>query len=332
MPGWLVVLLKILAMFLVILAGWYARRRSLLSSETTRALSLFLVDLTIPALVFTQMLKTVDPVSLRASWYVPLLGGGVIVLGLLVGWATVALVRQAPQRNTYIFLVGVANWIYLPLPIVEALYGAEGIRALLLANVGAQLLLWSLCVWTLRGGRPDWASLRNVATNPGLIATAIGIAIALLVPAARTIETAPLAHASAGLLLSQALVQALVMVGSLTIPLSLIVTGAQLGELNVSDHRPSLVLTSVLVMRLIVTPLILLALGLLVWRLGVRLPEVARMVTYLIAAMPVAVSCSIFTQRFGGDTSLAARGIFYSTLWSIITVPAFIYLVMRLGV
>ena len=54
------------------------------------------------------------------------------------------------------------------------------------------------------------------------------------------------------------------------------------------------------------------------------------MVAYIIACMPIAVSCSMFTERFGGDTSLAARGIFYSTLFSIVTVPAFFYLLQSL--
>lgn len=55
--------------------------------------------------------------------------------------------------------------------------------------------------------------------------------------------------------------------------------------------------------------------------LGWSIPEVPRRVALLIAAMPVAVTCGIITERYGGDTELAARGIFATTLVSLVTVP-----------
>ena len=55
------------------------------------------------------------------------------------------------------------------------------------------------------------------------------------------------------------------------------------------------------------------------------------MVAYLIATMPVAISCSMFTERFGGDVSLGAQGIFYSTFFSLLTVPVIFFLLQRFG-
>ena len=84
-------------------------------------------------------------------------------------------------------------------------------------------------------------------------------------------------------------------------------------------------------MRLIIAPAATIALVWLAGQAGFVLAEVPRMTGYLIACMPVAISCSILTERFGGDTLLSARAIFYSTLWSIITVPAFYYLIRLWG-
>jgi len=57
------------------------------------------------------------------------------------------------------------------------------------------------------------------------------------------------------------------------------------------------------------------------------LPVEVRHVGCLIAAMPVAVSCGMFIERFGGDADLGARAITLSTLLSIATVPALFGLV-----
>ena len=331
MADYRVVLLKIFAMFLVMLIGWFARHRDYLTAQVTSTLSRFLVDLAMPALIITQLLSTVDMASLRASWYLPLLGGAVILLGQFVGLFTMPFFSRHEQRNTFVFLVAVANWVYLPLPIIYALYPADGVRTLLLFNVGSSLVLWTLGVWTLRGGKPDAASLRALATNPGLIATAIGIILALALPFTHSLEQLNATNASAAMLTAAAIVQALGMIGALTIPLSLVVIGAQLGELDLSDHRPSRTLLGVLVGRLLLSPLCAVVLVTLAARLGHPIPIVPRMTGYIIAAMPVAVSCSIFTENFGGDTPLAARAIFYSTAISIFSVPLIVFLIQRYG-
>jgi predicted permease len=326
---WLIVVLNITAMFVVILIGWLARRRAYFSVETTSALSRFVVEITMPAMVFAGMLSTVDPSKWRESWLLPLIGALIMLIGLLIGVLLMPFVRRKNQRPTFAFLVAASNWIYLPLPIAKALYGNAGERTVLLCNVGATIVLWSLGVWILRRSKPDWASVRALLTNPGLVVTILGLVFALLVPAAGVLANANAQSLSMVALTGKMFITALVILGSLTVPLSLVVTGAQLGGLDLSDHRPSWTLTSVVASRLVLAPVAVVA---AIWALnhcGVAISEVTRMVAYMIALMPIAVSCSMFTDCYGGDTSLAARGIFYSMLASILTVPALFYLCQR---
>lgn len=323
MTGWRVVLLRITAMFLVILVGWLARRRKALSAETTATLSLFVVDITFPALVFVQMLKSVDGEFLREGWYVPLLGFGILAVGEIVGLLIAPLFASREQRLTFIFLVSVANWVYLPLPIAEGLFHEAGVRTILLFNIGAQLALWSMGVWTLRGGRPDLAALKNLLKNPGLLATAAGIILALLWPGLAALAKAdPVPDAAWSAFAGRAILQALDLAGGLTIGLSLIVTGAQLGGLQFTARGDTRAQAGIVLGRLLLTPLVVVVLIQLLRLGGVEIPERERLLTHIISFMPVAISCSIFTERFGGGTALSARAIFYTTLLSIATVPA----------
>ncbi|MCX6993249.1 MAG: AEC family transporter [Kiritimatiellaeota bacterium] len=331
MSDFLVVLLKIAAMFLVMALGWAARKRSLITDDAGRVLSRLLVDMIFPALVFTQMLRTVNPHVLRESWFVPILGAAVIVIAKGVGLLGMPLFRHKGALATAVFLVAMPNWVFFPLPIVEKLFGDAGVRDVLLCNVGAQLMLWTIGVWTLRGTISRKTAFKELAMNHGLVATVAGIVIALVLPFTRTLETVAVAGASVGVLSVASVVQALAMLGSLTIPLSLVITGAQLGSLNLADHYPTRDFVGVIVLRLLVAPAITIAILTAAIMLGLRIPEVTRLTTYLIAAMPVAISCSIVTERFGGDTPLAARAIFYSTLGSILTVPTLYYLIRLLG-
>lgn len=324
-----VVFLKITAMFLVIVAGWLARRRGFMAAEFTATLSRLVVDVAFPALVFTQMLRTVDATTLRDGWFAPLLCGLLIIVAYFVGLLLAPAFSGKAQRNTFIFLVAIPNWIFLPLPIAQALYGDAGVRTVLLCNVGAQVVLWSFGVWILHGAMRQ--AVKNLFTNIGLWATAAGILLALLFPAARNLETIDPASVPLGMMVPGAVVQALAMVGSLTIPMSLLAIGAQLSELTIAIHRFPKVLWGVLLSRLLVAPLVTVGIGFGLMKLGVTMPEETRLIGYLIATMPVAISCSVMTERFKGDTTLAAEGIFYSTFFSLLTVPVIFFLIQRFG-
>jgi predicted permease len=321
------VVLKIFAMFLVMAAGWFARWRGYLSEGIGQILSKLLVDLIFPALVFTQMLKTIDPQAIRHGWYIPLLGFAMMAIAEVAALVLIPFFSRREKKNTAVFLVSMPNWIYLPLPIIQGLFGDAGVRDILLYNVGFQVALWTIGIWTLGAGGLDIKSLRLLVFNPGLLATIGGILAAIYLPGAGNLLVArPETIFSFALPLS-ALLQAMDMLGSLTIPLSLLITGIQLGGLNVSEHIPSRDLVGVLLVRLMLAPLLTVAAFHVAAWFGLMLGEVSRITGYLIAAMPVAISCSIVTERFGGDTALAARGIFYSTLLSIVTVPAFYFMI-----
>lgn len=322
-----IVILKIMAMFLVMALGWFARWKGYLPETIGRTMSRLLVDLIFPALVFTQMLKTINPQVMREGWHIPLLGVGIMVVAEIVALTTTPFFSGKGKKNTAIFLTAMPNWIYLPLPIVQGLFGTAGVRDILLYNVGFQFALWTIGIWTLRSSAPDIKSFRMLVLNPGLLATVAGILLVLFCPAAGNIDSVRPAGIFSLWLPALAVFQALDMLGSLTIPLSLLITGIQLGELNLADHIPSRNLLGVLVSRLFFAPLATVLIVQIFSRIGLCIGEVPRMTGYLISAMPVAISCSIVVDRFAGDTGLAAKSIFYSTLLSIVTVPVFYYLI-----
>jgi len=327
MAEWQIVLLKIATMLLVILVGWALRRKRRLTAEVTNTLGRLVVDVTLPALAFSEILRTVDRPGLCGGWYLPVVGAGIIGVSHLVGTGAGRLFSRAGRRNTFVLLVAIPNWFYMSLPIVRTLYGNDGVRALLLYNVGMHVMLWSLGVWTIRGSRPDLESVRKLCRSPGLVATALGVAMVLLLPAANRIATIDLADARPAEAIAGVFYLAVRMLGSLTVPLSFLVIGSQLGGLELAEHRPTREVCGAVAGRLVLAPAVVVGLFVLAGAAGFEIEGPARMVGYLIACMPAATTCGVFAERFGGDTSMAARTIFYSTLLSIATVPALFFLV-----
>jgi predicted permease len=320
------VFLKISVMFLVMVIGWWCARRQYLTTTLTKALSLLVVQVTFPALVFVQMLETVNFASLQRGWWIPVFGGVSIVLAAWVGKGLVGFFRVPPEsRKTFVFLVALPNWVFLPLPIAAGLYGAEGVRFVLLLNFGAQITLWSYAIRLLQDGegekQPAW---RMLLCNAGVMATLAGAGLALCWPGmAAPSDSAP--GLVWGLTINSVL-GALKMIGDLTIPLSLLVAGAQLAELMRSSQFQWRPLSGVTLARLVVAPLVtLLALKAVTLLIGVRLTEVEFVTSAVIVAMPVAISCSMFADHYNGDRGLTASSIFLTTLLSLLTVPAAVW-------
>ncbi len=307
-------------MFLVILVGWLARRRGYLSAESTSALGRLIIDVTVPALIFTQVLKTMDQAVLLQQWYVPLLGAGFILAGQLVGSALAPFVAPKLQQPTVIFLVALSNWTFLPLPIAQALFGAAGTQAVLLMNIGAQALLWTLCVWRLARNAADTPSTLKLLMNPGLVATAASVLLLLANAPVASWAKGVGAATGATLVLRNGF-SALEMVASLTVPLSMLVTGGQLAGAAERGLRLTRPIVGVLAGRLLLTPLLMVLALAATQRAGLRMAPIPVHVAALIAGMPAAVSCGAFCDRYGGDVDLATQVVFASTLAGLVTVP-----------
>jgi len=321
-----IVFLKITVMFLVMVAGWWSARRQYLTPALTKGLSLLVVQLTFPALVFVQMLETVSFAAIQRGWWIPLFGGLSIVLAAWVGKALVGLFKvPLESRKTFVFLVALPNWVFLPLPIASGLYGAEGVRFVLLVNFGAQITLWTYGIRLLKDGTVEKQSpLRMLLSNAGVMATLAGAGLALCWPGMTTPS-----EAASGLvwgLTINGMIGALKMIGDLTIPLSLLVAGAQLAELLRSNQFQWRPLSGVTIARLGVAPLVtLLALKAVTLLVGVRLTEVELVTATVIVSMPVAISCSMFADHYNGDRGLTASSIFITTLLSLLTVPTAVW-------
>ncbi len=305
--AWPAVLAKIAGMFLVMLAGWLARRRNWFSSETASALGRFTIDVAFPALTFNQMVTSVNAGVLKSN--VPLFVAALTLLALsfFIAFLSSYAFSPARARPSFVFLGGMPNWIFLPLAIVPALVGEVGTHTVLLFNIPAQVFLWTAGMWVVRGGLRGSHSFRHLFENPGLVATLVGIVIGCTwTSAPKLVNTAP--------------GQALGMLAALTVPLSLVVTGAQMGDVKFKGafDRP---LAGILVTRLLVAPLIL---AVLIGRAPWFSPDV-KIVLHVIACMPVGASCALFLERFGGDVGLAAKAITLSTLLSLVTLPVLLF-------
>ena len=116
-------------------------------------------------------------------------------------------------------------------------------------------------------------------------------------------------------------------VGGMIGPLSMIVTGMLIAEVNLKDIFTNKRVYLVTVLRLIIQPLIALA---VINLLGMRgwdpQGDKIILITYLAAITPCASTVTQMCQVYGNDSKYASAINVMTTLLSIITMPVFVYL------
>ena len=299
----------LMALFLVIVAGHVARRLLLPDPTIWSGGEKISYYLLVPAL----LIETLAKAKLSS---VPV---GSIAMALLAANLTMAtlllLIRKPIETRFQIhgpaftsIFQGSLRWnAFVALAMAGNLYGEAGVT---LAAVAMAVLIPVLnvqSVWVLRrhGSGQGGSLLRGLATNPFILGITIGLTLNLT-----------------GLVLPQAMMSALDMVGSGALGLGLLLVGA---GLRLEDlRRPNLALMLGVGLRLTLLPAIG---GLAALALGLAGPAVAILVICL--AVPTASASYVLARQMGGDAPLMAAILTAQTLVSFLTLPA-LFVIFRL--
>ena len=154
--------------------GYFLVKKKVLGGDGLDALSRLTIDITLPILIFCQLIKDFS-FKLYPNWWVfPLISLAITILGLLVGFLFSGFIRGHQSKLQFISLVGFQNSGYLPLALFAALFPKELLGPMLiylfLFLLGFNFVTFSVGVYMLtflKDKKFDWLSL----FNPPVIAT-----------------------------------------------------------------------------------------------------------------------------------------------------------------
>ena len=292
--------------FLIAGLGFVLQRVRWLSEGTVAQLTRLVVHILLPCTLFFTTATQVTLESLDIAPALIVLGIAIPLLSYLL--ATLALKPAgvaSEQRSAFRFSAILANTAFLGIPICAALFGPLGAVYAVLYDFGTSLIALTLGVWELKGGRlGNW---RPLLFNPLIWGVLLGLAWAL--------TSWPLPPWLAGPFSA---------LSDATLPLILVVAGAQVGSI-----RPAAVtwrgpLVGLLAIRLAVVPLIV---GLVFAGSGGSSLRVN--VATIQSAMPVGLTSAIFAENYGADAQFAASASLWSTLAAMISVPLVAIVLLR---
>ena len=295
------------AIALIMLLGFILGKCKLISSKTNQQITNLLLVVFMPASLFMAFPSSYDSES--ASLFFSGLVGGVLVMFLLIILARIVFNKRFfGEELSYESQFGLIfnNATFLGYPIVSSTFGTGGILAYCGFIIAFNIALFSYGIWLFEH-KITLKLIRSVLFNPNIIAVLLGMTLFLL-----------------NIHLPAFITDAVGYVGGATTPLSLICIGFMLSRAKLLKVLKK--------WRLMVTAITQLILGpVATWGVLTLLnfpPEVIQVCT-LIEALPTATSLGLFAIKYGGNATESSELVTISTLFSVVTLPVMIFLLLR---
>ena len=313
------VLLVTFPFFALVLCGYVATRLAWLPQAAIAGLNTFVLYFALPCMLWRFGATT--PL-------VPHLGLGLVGVylfcAIVIVAFTVAVTRSRRiDWNDAAFGALVAafpNTGYMGVPLLIALVGTAAAAPALVTILLDLVVTSSLCIALSRLGTAGEhgvaiaarSALRGVLVNPLPWAILLGIAT----------------H-EAGLELPKPILQTIGLLADAASPAALFTIGAVLARSQMlSKPTPATEYMPVALVKLVVHPLLVLAVGWSAIGFGIALDRYALVVIALVAALPAASAEALLAERFGADNGRIARIILASTALAFVTFSAAVTLLV----
>jgi predicted permease len=301
--------------FLIMVIGFFFTHKRVWPENTQKGLSAIVVRIAAPCLALTSITAGFDREMLAASLPLLLVALLHLVANFLIGKLTSRVLRLGGGKKpiyetTYTF----SNIIFIGLPINQIVFGDAGVPFLFAYYIIILAAFWSVGVAQIAsagaaangGGEPGGFRFSpSGILNPGFIGVLIGAGLV-----------------QAELHLPSMLGTALGYLGGLTVPLSLLVIGANLTEFAGGIPRITIDEWMIMAGKFIISPLVMICLLKLFGIEGLPFN-----VFLLSAAMPCHMQTSILAHHYGVEGAYASKLVGLSTLISIVAIPAWVAII-----
>jgi hypothetical protein len=293
---------QVVILFILILIGFILRKTGLLNEGLNRGLTELLLTICVPFTIFSSFLHIQISPAVLMNMVIALFCA--LFVHLFTAIFGKLLYLKYPEKTGKILLLSAifSNCGFMGLPVLEGLFGKEGVFYGSLYIVIYNILIWTLGITIIRG-KLNSKSVKELIFNPAIIAVIIGFIFFFF-----------------SIKLPSPVYTVLDLTGGMTTPVSMFIIGSMLAEIDLIQMLKGWTVYLGCVVRLLAVPLLIYPIFLVM-----GLPEGIFKIILISAAMPVGAMVAIFAEKFDGDVNLASRLVVISTALSIITLPMVVF-------
>ena len=297
---------KMFMLLILLIIGYVCAKLNVTTKEFNKVASKVAINVFFFAMIISSVANKEIPMTGSELTFGIAMMFVFILISLVLAVLTPRVFRiKDGDIGMYELLIGFMNTAFIGYPVIQAMYGEESVFFAATSGIPFNLAIYTIGIIMLNKNRNDGAKLnfKNILTPP-LIATVISIFIfAFKIPVPSIID------------------EACDLMAGAAIPLSMFVVGSSLGDVPLKEAFSDKRMYLLSFVRLIVCPAV-------VWLL--LKPFVSNSVMLgtivILASTPMPVIATILGIQYGRDGVESSKGIFLSTVLSMVTMPAIIYL------
>ncbi len=287
---------RIIIMFIILLIGALCFFRGIITKDGTKQLSKVALEIVNPLLIFMSYQADYTDELLSGLLWSFLLSAISFAIAIIV-----SMILIKPKGEDYSierFSAIYSNCAFICIPIINGLYGAEGVLYLT-----AYLTFFNLLVWThgimLMKGEKDFSSFKKALRSPSVIAVFLGLICYIFQLRLPTVPA-----------------EALDFIASMNTPLAMLIAGATIAQINLAKCFKNGRIFYISFIRLILIPvLVLLAIGFL------PATDMVKMTVIVATACPTATIGTMMALSLDKNADKCSEIFAVTTLLSAITVP-----------
>lgn len=285
-----------LMMFLLVAIGFLIRKIGIVNAEGRKNMIDLCIYLTLPFNVLHSFLREWDWNLFVSCGIILLLSAGYNAISVLF---SAVLYKKADKKRQKPLKYGtiVSNSGFLGNPVVEGIYGTDGLLYAALFMLPVRIVMWSIGVSVFMKDGKDHL-LKKILTHPCIVAIYGGVIIMI-----------------SGIQFPTFVENTITGISNCNTPLSMMLVGMMLAEV----HPKGLIDKTMVFytfMRLALIPAVVFAITTFL-----PIDSMLRGITVIMAGMPAPITTALLSAKYGGDEEYATGLIFLSTLLSLITLP-----------
>ena len=331
------VIYNVALLFIMMVPGVIMKKCKLASDGFGKGISNLVLYVAQPALIFLAYLLPYNKEVLINSIYVLVFS---ILAHIIFSAVAILCFKKAPDnmRRMLRFATIFSNAAFMGIPLIAAVLEDKFPGSTLYAsiyNITFNLFLWSLGVYIctddrdedgdgvtdgdiatdyheVRKKKKSEASVTKALLHPVTIAAALGLVFFFL-----PIHT----------YVPEIVVSSFTMLKNLVAPLSMLVIGLRLADIDFRGCLKDKHMYLFLALRHVILPLIMVLIFKILGWCGLVIHEAVVLVVIILAAAPAASSATMFAEKYDCDAVYVSRLVTISTLLSVITLPLILLLV-----
>lgn len=293
--------MQILSLFLIMVIGYVLRKSKVFDEAANVRFTRLIIYVSLPSQIIKAFVANQGIVSNREV----LLMFGISVLTYLlyavVGVLFIMIFRvPSDKRGTYLFMMMFGNVGFMGFPLTEALLGEEALIYAVIFNVIFNLLVYSIGILMISRKEDEFQFPIKKLLNMPLISAVLSIILYF-----------------GKIQLPAVAIQSLDFMGNVTTPVAMLILGSTIAGMpwkELFDEWRIYIFTA---FKLLVIPVIVI--GILK-----AVPSINPLIhgsLILLSATPVATNTTMLAIEYDGDMKLSSKGIFFTTLLCMLTIP-----------